>query len=90
MKRVVSLMMTALLLFLCAFAVHADAQESDEDVCPCTCHVFYSERDTLIERIADKTIDCKTLFQVMSYCVKLFTWRVLGIRQYCACGIRHY
>ena len=105
MKRVFALTIAAVLLVLCAFAAEgayvSDAQEEavcvfesadgdDANDCACVCHVFYGVRDTLIERIADKTIDCKTLFQVVSYCVKLFTWRVLGVRQYCECGARHY
>lgn len=106
MKRVFSFLLTAVLLFLCAFSAQgapasdartqnhnvflvADASE-EESGCPCVCHTFYSLRDSLLESILNKTVDCATLFRVLSYFVRLYTWRMLGIRQYCECGSRHY
>ena len=105
MKRMLSFALAAVLLFCCAFSAQcADVSEPYEEpvgtvsddapaedaACDCPCHLFYSMRDTLPQQVFDRTIDCKTLLRVLSYYLQLFTWRVLGVRQYCACGSRHY
>ncbi len=103
MKRVFSFLM-AVLLFTCAFFAQGTwtsfaredagcvcAEADDETVeCPCVCHTFYGLRDTLLQSFLDKSVDCKTLLRAVSYFVRLYTWRMLNIRQYCECGSRHY
>lgn len=105
LKRILPFLLIAVLLFACAFpaqsalapapqnaadgALVADSDVSRDD-CTCICHLFYSVRDDLLQSIVSKTIDGKTLLRVLSYYVRLFTWRMLGIQQYCACEYRHY
>ena len=72
-----------------AYGVCAGADDGAAD-CPCVCHTFYSLRDTILQSILDKSVDCKTLLRAVSYIVRLYTWRVLNVNQYCACGSRHY
>ena len=90
MKRFLSVCLAVILLVFTAFCVHAEDPDVTEDDCPCACHLMLEMRDDLLQRIADKSIDCKTLARVLWYYVQLFSWRVLGVRQYCECGARHY
>lgn len=90
MKRIISCILIGVLLFSCSFCVHGADMPEPEEECKCVCHLFLSVRDDLLVRIAEKTIDCKTLARVLWYYLQLFTWRVLDINQYCACGARHY
>lgn len=90
MKRFLCCILIGVLLFSCAFSAHGAEDVETEEECTCVCHLFLSVRDDLLQRIVDKTIDCKTLTRVVWYYVQLFTWRVLNINQYCTCGARHY
>lgn len=90
MKRILSCILIAVLLFSCAFSAHGAEPSDPEEECTCACHLMLSMRDSLLQEILDKTIDGQTLVRILWYYVQLFTWRVLGIQQYCACGARHY
>ncbi len=90
MKKVLSIILAAVIFFSCTLFVRAADAGIPEEECTCSCHLMLEMRDTLLQRIADKSIDCKTLCRVLFYYVQLFTWRVLNVRQYCACGARHY
>ena len=91
MKRILSCILLAAFLFSSAFPVQGAAlTETDDETCTCSCHLFYSVRDDLLQKIADRTIDGRTLLRVLCYFVQLYVWRVLGIHQYGDCGIWHY
>ena len=90
MKSALSVLLAAVILFSCTVFVRAEDARVTQEECPCACHLMLEMRDTLLQRIAEKSIDCKTLSRILFYYVQLFTWRVLNVRQYCVCGARHY